>query len=877
MTTAIISLKQSLDSVYLNESIVNPYRKLHVLFEAREWRSVFTLSEVRRLNEAYNRYLSQASLLYEGVGYRSPIALWEHFLRLEDKVNLNESFADLWDAAKGAAGKVGSAVSGAYKKVRRGLSAATTEKVFGKNKKGKAQETEFKNMISAGAAGAMTGAVPAYFPNNDEFEEFQENLAGALDAAMKYIEKNCKGDGVAASKELINVKKWIVYTADHSLGDRYKHFEGGHRANESFNRKNLKYLYEAQKKDNDEIGTTAGESDAWKSMSSEKLANIFKVGGLLIAGSAFAMMVPGILDSFKHASSGHDVVSQVTDTVTKMEGSDVKVPFDFSEGLDRGIVGGMKTAGFDPTNSDSVKGFYDMMGGQGGHGAFFDSLAKAQGKTGKAHDLFVEYMNQSYDKGVTPTHMGMSASPTSGLFKGMDMSGTTNASLLGMAKPSVTLTGVVTKAVVKSVLRLVTTHVTSGAGGAVAHAGLLAAAPVALAAGLVAAGGGFLISWVRKHGRTKSRLKFLMDTLEQVDALYAKVGGKPEAIAVTPPTPAGQTPSTDSPPVTGQETVENAPPTKGAIAKVILDVLKKKKYKKKPNLEKISDKVADALITGTPTDAAGVDKIIVANMKNIGSKTKDEVIAAVIAFFEKESDDLAEEEDDDNDVEEEDDEKKPEEQKRINKDSNIASNVISDKLNVSKKSPVVVGLTKWLASNGLVLERKINSLIKEADFDFDPGNSTVSIDTDKTGIDDYKAKVFTGSAEKYDAGVLKSIMDKISGWAETCTNTSCNFPIENEDDDYCGECGKKIDMTSKEWQEKYPDKKDFVIKALQALIDEKKLVDPEGESDAAATRPPTAAAKPPVAANAPQKESIRDFANGNIIVERWQRLAGIIR
>ena len=870
----LISVKCSLDNVYLTESIVNPNKKIQVLFEASEWRGVLTQAEVRKLNKVYDKYLSQASLLYEGVGYRSPIVLWEHFLRLEDKVNLNESFADLWDRAKSAASKVGSAVGGAYKKVRRAASAATMEKVFGGSKKDKAQAAEFSGLD--GAAKAMTDAVyvsgvgdDAEFPNNDTFEDFQNQLVAAVEAGLEYIEKNCKNkdkkvEAEATAKEIVNMKKWISFTADHKLGERYRFFKGGHRdvekddrQLESFHRKNLKYLYEAAAaadtskvsgpvSNPNAIGTSADESAAWKGMNSKTLEKILLGTGIFMGVAAIAMLIPSLLAALKKPSTSAGPDESWEEKVKEWSQTSTKVHGNFRVGLSRGIMDMMKNKGLNSDNWEAVEGFYKAHG-DGTTDGFFNKLADLQGKTGAEKAGFLKRMAECARDHVLPKDIGYtSGSP--------EMRGDIADTFLSVHNKDIEMTGTYGDFAYKTVKRVIVgAAITHGAGGMVVAAGLAAAAPVVGAAAVVLVAGWLLVKWLKNHGKTSSRLQVLMSVFDKIDAVYKEAGGQTEQIPAAPPTP-GATPPTDSPPAGGTPG-GSGPPNRDQIAAVILKVLKTKKFKKKPNLEKISNKVADALIAGKPTDAAAVEKIVVANMKNIAAKTKQEVIDAVISFFEKEDDDLGEEEEDDNDVEEETETTGAELRKATQAAAaRNAANIIGKELNLPTQKGAVKSLALFLSNEGIITERRrrrnfLKSLT-ENDFELDNSGPNIDIDVDRSrDSGTFNSKIYTGDVEKYNFAVLNSVYNKCREYFESSEMKDLLKSTDPKDS----------------WNKKYTDSKIFANAALSALIKAGKLINVEQNQMIAGGNHINI-----------HDGNIRDFANGNIIVERWQRLAGII-
>lgn len=303
---SILDVKRTLDNMFINESILNQRVKSTVFLEGSYWKKFLLPKEISGLNGAYDRFVDQASFLYEGVNFSSHVQAWEHFLMLEDRLleerNLTEGWLDsAWKKIK-KMGKQG------LKSLVRKLSAAKLQKggsFLGTHSTSKIQQKEYESLSDESEiVQAMNAAVPKHFPNNDEFEEFRDNLAAAIQAGFEKI-KLIK-DEKKIKSALQDIKKWISYMADHKLGDRYKYSKGSEgkqkskiepekdpfgstKAEAALKSNSLSWLYEdlkyddgeekelnpwkpsfqqpARKDDTEtELGTGSGTSSTWKGL-----------------------------------------------------------------------------------------------------------------------------------------------------------------------------------------------------------------------------------------------------------------------------------------------------------------------------------------------------------------------------------------------------------------------------------------------------------------------------------------------------------------------------------------------------------------------------------------------------------------------------------
>jgi len=231
-----------------------------------------SFKEVIRLNEAYARFCSAERILAESNIVIKPqrrIQAFERFLLEEDAGDLSSerSLTELWDSIKGAAKKVGGAISSAagaakdvVKKVgsaaadtRAGKLAAkvggeiaggaaaaaraTSRAVAGKRrltkggsigglgKKSKMQKGEYERLQSdEGVEGETIRAIKAKlgadYPNQKNAEEFKKQTVDAA-AAVDELAKEYSEDAPLIYKTW---NKWLSYMLDQEMGDHYLHF-----------------------------------------------------------------------------------------------------------------------------------------------------------------------------------------------------------------------------------------------------------------------------------------------------------------------------------------------------------------------------------------------------------------------------------------------------------------------------------------------------------------------------------------------------------------------------------------------------------------------------------------------------------------------------
>lgn len=530
-------LKLALDELYLVESLQTPNRSVRRVFKQQEWRGILTPRECAVLDECFDRFQQQAFMLYERFDASSTtnaIRHFDHFVRLES----DPLIEGIWDKVKKFGRKVGRAFRSAN--LEKGGKLIRDKDVKAKDAEGQSIATNTE--VGKAAMGAL-GKSAKYFPNNDDFEEFKEDLEKAVTAAFEVMKK--AKDEATVAEHMKHLKKWIVYLMDYKLGDYYKHFKGGSKKKEEkgkqeesldriLTRKSLSFLLEAEsdKKDDKaekkaELGTTKAESGSWQGLLSNALPLALLSVGLPAAGFGVKMFTDALSAVGPIEKVNNDVVEKVWETVQDKK---KMIEFDFSEGLDKGINKAMKANGFDPTKPESVKAFYDFLD-NGEQGSFSKNFAKFAGRTGNGAEDLMKYMDeQAREKGMNPLNMGFSKGTLPG-FHGKDFTGGAGVrdSVLAIPNKHFSMEGSISKRVAGQVVKQVVSYIQKGGvdsalalkGAALAGAGVGA---------LISAG---VIKWLRVRSKTESRLAILGDLLDKLDERWKSAGAQ-TPIAVTP-------------------------------------------------------------------------------------------------------------------------------------------------------------------------------------------------------------------------------------------------------------------------------------------------------------------------------------------------------
>ena len=275
-----------------------------------EWRGVLTPARANRLNEAFSRFLVLESLMSESYDptRNERYAAWREFLKLEVKNNPS-AHGLLEDAAakpsfkekvKSGFGKAAKFVGDILKAPSRAI--AGTRSISRMGKVGKQREEEFKELSEKDLIKNLNAAVSKDFPNNKKLEDFQADVVKVTSTADEYM----KGLGedkaaLAGAYEIFN--KWLSYQLDQKMGDHYKHFM------ENFNYK-LPMLLEAEEKPEEKpaekkgdekkgggLAGKKGESESLKGLKSNVLPAVLGVLGT-IGGFAASYILSANPDLF---------------------------------------------------------------------------------------------------------------------------------------------------------------------------------------------------------------------------------------------------------------------------------------------------------------------------------------------------------------------------------------------------------------------------------------------------------------------------------------------------------------------------------------------------------------------------------------------------
>ena len=589
----------------------------------RQARNFFTYSncegrlnafERLKLNEAYEKFIRLESLMTES--YRPTgnerIQAWHKFIVMEDKATPGKGYL-LQEFVKKAFKAISKAVAG-----KRSLEKGGS--LFGLGKKSKAQRAEFekmKNETQKEFMDAIEGSVTEDYPNNDDVEEFKKETQDVLDNADKFI----KNSPVEARPELYKaLKKWVTYQLDQNMGDHYKHFMETKRFR-------LPRLDEERKKKEEK--SALEDSETIKGLESDTFPKFLKMLGIAGLGS-----MVGILASHPEIFSSDTVKAIITnDAQTVQQAVEKAMPpvtlrSRFCDELFPEFFKKIGDAKPDKSPQEMLEFFKTMGGGDESAGAkaIFDKMGIAN--PGGENS---EYVLGRLEKGMSvKDSFGMPGSTTGR----MERFG-------GAAGTPVSISGLVTKVLVSKVIRTSVTQLVgvsaAGAGGAVAGAA---------AAGVVGVGAllsGWAIGRLRKKSLKDSRAAFLKDLYGKIDELQKDPPAEPPPADPPSTEPAPSVTSPDATPG-GEEGEKREGPKcdPDTIKQKILDFIKTRKGIKETQHQIIVNNLAKAVTVPDfkPVDVADLEKIIptVRGLKKLKPQTVSGLANAIKDCFDLEED-----------------------------------------------------------------------------------------------------------------------------------------------------------------------------------------------------------------------------------------------
>ena len=524
------------------------------------------------MNEAYSKFTKLESLLSESYSRHGVerIQAWNKFILFEDRATPNKGY--LLREFLGAAAKWIHKKIGGKSRLYKGGS------FMGLGSKSREQQAEYGSMkeTQKELMDVIEKSVSADYPNNDDVKQFEKETQAVLDNADKFI----KNSPVEIRADMYKtLKKWVVYQLDQKVSSYYQdHMES--------KRYRLPRLDEAEKKEGEPAGKDGGkesekkkassaldDSETVKQLQSTVLPKFLKflagAGALVTAGTLAAH--PEILkpttyqaiqsgDTAKVASEVDKVVPPSEMTLTKRFGHDLNN--EYFEGLK--AQGKLDIPGDPSKNPKDLLKFYSEVGnGDPVKGA---SSWFSQVKIDNPGSKNAAYVVDRLKSGKSIEDAFAMPGSKGGFMERMG----------GAAGVPVAVK--VGSWVAKT---LVVSKVSTGLTTLLASGGILSApawAPFAAATGAAVAVGGLLSSWLIKSRRdrslTKSRLAFLNGLKDKIDELEKTPSTEPPPAEPPPGEPA---PSTAPPPDESDiEDIEDKPRkcTDDEIKQKILDYLK---------------------------------------------------------------------------------------------------------------------------------------------------------------------------------------------------------------------------------------------------------------------------------------------------------------